>query len=83
MKVDSFVEYQKKKIKDSSEAVEILVALAIGVFGMVISFSGFSAEDPVVYILGIIIMISSAGWITMKFLNAILEFKNNLKKKEK
>ena len=81
--IDFAANYRQKQLKTGSDAVEILVAIIIGAIGMTISISGFMAEDPLVYTLGIIIMVFSAGWIGMKFLNAVWDFKDRLKKKDK
>ena len=81
--IDFATDYGQKRSKAGSDAVEILVAIIIGAIGMTISITGFMAEDPLVYTLGIIIMILSAGWIGMRFLNAVWDFKDRLKKKDK
>ena len=81
--IDFSANYVQKQLKAGSDAVEILVAIIIGAIGMTISIAGFMAEDTLVYTLGIIIMVLSAGWIGMKFLNAVWDFKDRLKKKDK
>ncbi len=81
--IDFATDYGQKRSKAGSDAVEILVAIIIGAIGMTISITGFMAEDPLVYTLGIIIMVLSAGWIGMRFLNAVWDFKDRLKKKDK
>ena len=81
--IDFAADHGQRRLKAGSDAVEILVAIIIGAIGMAISITGFTAEDPLVYTLGIIIMVLSAGWIGMRFLNAVWDFKDRLKKKDK
>ena len=80
--IDFAANYGQKRLETGSDTVEVLVAIIIGVIGMTVSITGFTAEDPLVYTLSIIIMVLSAGWIGMKFLNAVWDFKDCLKNKD-
>ena len=59
--IDFAANDEQKRLKTGSDAVEVLVAIIIAAIGMTVSIAGFTAEDPLVYTLGIIIMVLSAG----------------------
>ena len=80
--IDFAANYGQKRLETGSDTVEVLVAIIIGVIGMTVSITSFTTEDPLVYTLSIIIMVLSAGWIGMKFLNAFWGFKDRLKNKD-
>ena len=81
--IDLAAAYGQKRLNAGSDVVEVLVAIIIAAMGMTVSITGFTVEDTLVYTLGIIIMVLSAGWIGMKFLNAVWDFKDRLKKKDR
>ena len=65
---------QHKLPKESTSLVEILAAIAIGVFGMFLAELGGEINNPVIYWSGIVASVSAAGYITMKFLTAVRDF---------
>ena len=66
--------FQQEVKKEDASLIELLAAIAIGIFGMILSELGIQTDNPISFILGIIIQFSAAGWITMKFLTSVRDF---------
>ena len=66
--------FQQGMKKEDASLIELLAAIIIGIFGMILSEFGIQTDNPISFILGIVIQFSAAGWITMKFLTAVRDF---------
>ncbi len=67
---------------DAMSFVELLAAIAIGIFGMFLAELGIETNNPISQWLGFLIQFSAAGWITMKFSIAIWDFIDRFKKRD-
>ena len=67
---------QNNRVSDATNLIELLAAIVIGVFGMFLAELGNEINSPIIYWSGIVASISAAGYITMKFLTAIMGFIN-------
>ena len=73
---------QRNINNDAASFVELLAAIAIGIFGMLLAELGIETNNPISRWLGFLIQFSAAGWITMKFLTAIFDFIDRFKKRD-
>ena len=75
--------YRQRNINnDAVSFIELLAAIVIGIFGMLLAELGIETNNPISQWLGFIIQFSAAGWITMKFLSSIFDFIDRFKKKD-
>ena len=79
---DSAEVYQKVP-KGSTSLVEILAVLILGGIGMAIALLGLYLDNPILYISGLIIVIATALIAVTKAGNAIYDFMNRFKRKDK
>ena len=74
--------YQQSKVTDNAaDLVELLAAIAIGIFGMFLAKLREKISNPVIYWSGMVTSVSAAGYITMEFINASLDVRDCLRKK--
>ena len=74
--------YQQNKVTDNAAGlVELLAAIAIGIFGIFLAELGEEISNPVIYWSGMVTSVSAAGYITMEFINASLDVRDRLRKK--
>ena len=81
---------QHKVPKESTSTVEILAVLILGGIGMVATLLGIYLDNPVLYTIGLVIIIGSAlstivnlGKSIIEFLSVYQDFKNRRKKRDK
>ena len=74
--------YQQSKVTDNAaDLVELLAAIVIGIFGMFLAELGEEISNSVIYWSGMVTSVSAAGYITMEFINASLDVRDCLRKK--
>ena len=72
--------YQQNRVtNNAADLIELLAALAIGVFGMFLAELGEGLNNPIIYWSGIVASVSAAGYITVKFLYITVKFLRELK----
>ena len=75
--------YQQNRVtNNAADLIELLAALAIGVFGMFLAELGQEINNPIIYWSGIVISVSAAGYVTVKFLRELKDYINSFKKKD-
>ena len=75
--------YQQNQVtNNAADLIELLAALAIGVFGMFLAELGEGLNNPIIYWSGIVASVSAAGYITVKFLRELKDYINSFKKKD-
>jgi len=72
---------QQDVLRDKLSVVELLAMLILGGIAMTFSLVGLEWNDPVLYWIGLVILIAAAGYIIVKFLNELLTFINRVKNK--
>ena len=73
---------QSEMRNDAASLIEILAAIAIGVFSMFLVELGNELNNPIFYWCGIIGSISAVGYITVKFIHSLLDLIKDFKKKD-
>ena len=73
---------QRNINNDAVSFIELLAAIAIGIFGIFLAELGIETNNPISQWLGFLIQFSAAGWITMQFLTSIWDFIDRFKKKD-
>ena len=74
--------YQQSKVTDNAaDLVELLAAIVIGIFGMFLAELGEKISNSVIYWSGMVTSVSATGYITMEFINASLDVRDCLRKK--
>jgi len=66
--------------KQDNDFLELLSILLIGGAGMLLSFLGLEANDPWVYALGIVILLTIAGCGVVKFISMVWDLRDRFKK---
>ena len=75
--------YQQNQVtNNAADLIELLAALAIGVFGMFLAELRQEINNPIIYWSGIVILVSATGYITVKFLRELKDYINSFKKKD-
>ena len=75
--------YQKNQVtNNAADLIELLAALAIGIFAMFLAELGQEINNPIIYWSGIVASVSAAGYITVKFLRELKDYINSFKKKD-
>ena len=76
-------QFQNKVFRENTTLLETLGVLIIGGIGMGISIMGAVNNNPLIYGLGLIIMVLSAIYIGAKVINEILDLIDRFKKRRK
>ena len=75
--------YQQNQVtNNAADLIELLAALAIGIFAMFLAELGQEINNPIIYWSGIVASVSAAGYITVKFLRELKDYINSFKKKD-
>ena len=75
--------YQQNQVtNNAADLIELLAALAIGIFAMLLAELGQEINNPIIYWSGIVASVSAAGYITVKFLRELKDYINSFKKKD-
>ena len=75
--------YQQNQVtNNAADLIELLAALAIGIFAMFLAELGEGLNNPIIYWSGIVASVSAAGYITIKFLRELKDYINSFKKKD-
>ena len=67
---------QSTRVNNATSLIELLAAIILCIFGIFLAELGNEINSPIIYWSGIVASISAAGYITMKFLTAIMGFIN-------
>lgn len=69
--------------KKSSDLLDLLAAVIIGVLGMFLSLLGLEANNSIAFGLGLVIEFSAAGYITIKFSNEAWDLINRIRNRNR